>query len=642
MSVNLNNTELAQLERINQLIDENLNNQLFSSDFICKELAISRSQLFRLVKENSQLSITLYIRQRKMLHAQELLDNSDLKISEIAYKIGIDSPQSFSKYFTDTHGISPTEYRKNKDKPTKVEKPPIVEPPIPAKTFVERPEIAKPKSRVVLILGGLLMILIGTGIYWKVLNNKRTANSPENYKQLEEASIAILPFKNLGSSEKNYLVDGLMGQVHSALTSLEKLKVISKNSSLLLKESKKTIPQIANDLGVAYILGGSVTQAANKVIVNIELIKAKEDRTVWSKNFEGDTKDVLVFMNQVAERVAEELNQKLSSSDTKKMEQLPTENIAAYNEYLQGLELVKTRKKDKMEAGLQRFDDAIALDAKFADAYSAKASAYYIMMGFDYIHPKTGLKLAEKAALDAIRLDEKNGTAYAVLAGCYHIQYKWEQAMTTFQIALQHSPNDALINYWFGLMLRNLGAFDAAIKYGKKAANLDPLNVMTYTGYINTCSYAGKVELAQKELDEKQLIFNEHFMYYYSRGTFYLAKKDYKKALKEYMKVDSMNKTGVGGHAIAYCQAKLGDKQSVLKFIATQPNDEVGLSNKAYAYAGLGDKEQTFKCLNLLAEQDIFLNYFKIDSKFDFLHSDPRYQNLLKKFGLLNVKINTD
>ena len=116
MSEKLSNIEIVLIDKINQLIDENLDNQSFSSDTICKELGLSRSQLFRLVKDSSDLSISLYIRQRKLQKAKELLVNSELKISEITYAVGIDFPQSFSKYFTETYGVSPTEYRKNKDK----------------------------------------------------------------------------------------------------------------------------------------------------------------------------------------------------------------------------------------------------------------------------------------------------------------------------------------------------------------------------------------------------------------------------------------------------------------------------------------------------------------------------------------------
>jgi TolB-like protein/AraC-like DNA-binding protein len=639
MSEKLSNTEIILLDRINQLIDENLDNHSFASDTICKELGISRSQLFRLVKDYSQVSISIYIRQRKLLHAKNLLDNTDLKISEITYKIGIDSPQSFSKYFTDVYGISPTEYRKNKLKTESKEGLVVneTENKLPA-TLI--PKLQSNNYRYYGI--GVILFLLGIGIYFFQNKAKENSLSTENVAENSDNSIVILPFKNLGSPETAYFADGLMGQVHSSLTLLENLKVISKNSSQLFKGSKKTIKQIANELQVAYILDGTVSHADKKVIVSIELIKASEDRTVWSKSFDGETKEVFAFMNKVAEEIAKELNLKLSASQTKSIEKQPTESVVAYNEYLQGIELIKTRKREKLEAGIVKFERAIALDPKFADAYAAKASVYFIMTGFNFINPKLSVKLAEKDALDAIRLDEKNGTAYAVLAGCYQIQHKWEQAITTFQIALKHSPNDALINYWYGLALRSLGAFDSAIKYGKKAADLDPLTVITYTGYINSCSFAGKFDLAKKAIDEKELIFNEHFMYFFARGTYYLCKEDYKQAIKEFQKVDSMSKDNTATYAITFCQAKLGERAAPLNFISVQPKTSTGYRNMAYAYAGLGDKDNCLKYLNLLTQEDILPNYVMVDPYFKLLHGDKRFNDLLLKFGLLNAKIDVE
>ncbi|MFN3847969.1 MAG: FlgO family outer membrane protein [Spirosomataceae bacterium] len=632
MSGKLSNTELELLDKINALIDENLENEQFSPDFICKELGISRSQLFRLIKEHSQLSTSLYIRQRRLLQAQNLLDNSELKISEIAYKIGIDSPQSFTKYFTDFFGVSPTEYRKNK---TKFEAEPIV-----SEAVIEEKVEPKPVNRktyLYVVIGVFLVFLIGAAAYWKFTSTHK--DETQNF----DNSIAILPFKNLGLPETSYFADGLMGQVHSSLTLLQNLKVISKNSSLVFKDSPKSIAQIATELQVSYILTGTVSQAVNKVNVNVELIKADQDRTVWSKSFDGDTKDVLSFMNKVAEEVAKELNQKLSNSQIKKIEQIPTENIEAYNEYLQGRQLFATRTKEKMIASLEKMDKAIALDPSFADAYAGKASAYFVLGNLNYINLDSSFRMAEQEALEAIRIDAANAEAYGLLAAIYRDQYKWEQANTTFQIALRCNPNNAQVNYWYSLMLRSLGMLDEALEYSTKALFLDPLSPVILAGHIRNCSHANKIDLVNEAIKKGKLLFSDSYLIYWSSGYHYLDIKDYPKAISHLTKAKELNPTAKGvDAAIAYAQACMGQYAAAKTYLTTLPNIPDNYTYFAMVYAGLKDKENTLKYLEQMATFKQTPTDVKVLPFFKFLHGDKRFNELLKRFGLLDVKIEVE
>jgi adenylate cyclase len=627
----MTSSEKAQIEKLNQLIDTNFENPNFSTDDICRELALSRSQLFRLVKEHSQLSISLYIRQKKLLKAKDLLDNSDLKIAEITYKIGIDSPQSFSKYFTENYGVSPTEYRKNK--PAFIEEKTTQT--IDNEKVIEKTILKKSFKKVWLLVIPFFLISV-FGIYFWQKNNasKQVVIAIEN----SENSIAVLPFKNLGSSETALFTNGLMGQVHSSLALIEDLKVISKNSSMLFRDSKKTISQIANELHVNYLLGGTVLQTDKQVQVSVELIKGNEDRVVWSKNFDGKAQDVFGFMNKVAKEIAKELNQKLSKIQSENIDRVPTENLEAYNEYLQGQELLQTRTKEKMEAGIQKFDRAIALDPNFADAFAYKASAYFILGNFKYIELQASIKMAEQNALSAIRLDNNNSTAYAVLAGVYKLQFKWEQAITTYQIALKHKPNDAQINYWYSLALRSIGEMDAAIKYSAKAVELDPLYPVFLVGYIGSCSYAKQFDLAEKAIKSGELIFNNDYMYYYSKAVFFVIRGDYKMALKEFMKSDSVYKYFKNGTMISYCQAKLGHQEVARDYLKNLPNVPENYVEFAIVYAGLSDKENCMKYLQMAADKGFMPDYFKISPYFEFLHGDKRFDELLQRFGLLDIK----
>lgn len=637
------------IEKVNQLVDDNLDKSTYSMDNLCRDLGISRSQLFRSVKEQKGVSPALYIRHRRLIVASQLLCATSLRIAEIANRVGMDSPQSFTKAFTQEFGSSPTDYRKNNPiyqskpllDPVETSVGAVIDPvaAIPTEPVIQPLSFTQPtsslkyrRSFLAWGLGVLMLLIIGIGVY------VGQPNPPARFEPSLNA-IAVLPFKNLGSSETTFFADGLMGQAHASLALVEGLKVISKTSSMLFQNSPKSIPAVASELGVSYLLTGTVAQASNHVRISVELIQAREDQTIWTTTYNGDARNAVKFMNDVAKTVARKLNQKLSQSTARQIDKLPTKNWDAYNAYLEGQKLMQSREKAKLEASIRKFDRAIALDTSFADAYAYRASAYFVMVSFAFMDQSMGVKMAEQSALDAIRLDATNGTAYAVLAGAYKIQFKWEQAITTYQIALKHSPNNAQINYWYSLVLRSLGRFDEAIRYGAKAVEYDPLSAIILVGYINSCSYTGDFAQAKKAIDRGALLFDKEYMYYYAQATYYLLKKEYKASIREFQHADVLSRYPTNASDIAYCQAKLGRKDLAGKYVDTlahTPNNYISL---ATVYAGLGDKEQCFTYLQRAADQGLMPDYVNISPVFSFLHNDPRYPALLRQFGLQDTHL---
>lgn len=621
-------------EKVKDLILSNLGKSSYSIEEICLELGISRSQLFRLVKEQTNLSPSRLIRQCRLLKGKELLETTDLRIIEITYQVGFDSPQTFSKFFTEDFGLNPTEYRKNK-----FEKGPLKETDLSEQSTEFQPiitEVTKPlasKKQKYLGVALLAMVMLISGFYyWKTRSNV-TALESDN-------AIAVLPFKSANTPEILLLADGVTEQIHASLAAIENLKVISKNSSQLFKDSPKTIPQIASELHVAYILDGDIKQIGTHISVNIELVKASDDQVVWTKRYEGQSQDAIVFINKIAKETSNELRKKLITALASKSNPIPTDNLEAYNEYLKGKQLMLTRTKEKLEASIERFDRSIALDPTFADAYAYKASAYHILGNSSFIDGQLSIRMAEQNALMAIQLDAQNGMAYAVLANVYRQQNKWEQAITTYKIALKHSPNDAQINYWYSITLRSVGEFDKAIEYSTKAIALDPLYPTILFGHIGNCSYAGKYQLAQQSIQEGQALFSDYYMYYYVRGFYYVNLGNYQSALKDFQISDSMSPNIKSTKSyIAYCQGKLGQLSLVKKYLASLSPTPDNYDWFAITYAGLSDKEQCFHYLQLSAAQGHLPEYFKVSPFFKFLHNDKRFNALLQQFGLLNFKL---
>jgi adenylate cyclase len=623
--------EEATFEKLDGFIDGNLENADYSIKELCEDLGYSRSQLFRLVKERSGLSPSLYIRQRRLLRAKALLADTDWRIAEITDKVGLDSQQTFTKYFTQEFGVSPTEYRKNLPHQPATDAP-ATEPPIPAaaeEVTPGSPGTASSRKRTALLAGLLLMVAGGYFAFYK--------NPPVIISGVFENSIAILPFRSPETEGIALLADGLTGQVHSSLAGVQHLKVISRTSSELFINSQKTIPQMAAELGVDYILVGTVTQVDQKVRVNVELIKAAEDRTLWAQNYEGGEKELLAFMNSVARRITLTLDQPLTDSESRKLDRLPTDNLDAFREYQLGKQLMLSRQDKKLLASIERFDRAIALDPDFADAYAYKASAYFLLGSDNFMDLNTSIRLSEQNALTAIRLDGENGLAYATLANGYRQLNRWEQAITTYQIALKHTPNDAQINYWYSISLRALGQFDEAIRYGNRALTLDPLYPTIVAGHVGNFSYAGRFDEARQLIQESEPLLDKFYMYYYVRAFYYLNRGEHRPALREFTKSDSLNP---GFQLVEvfmlYCRTQLGERapaEARLRALTDIPDHYV---YKAILYAGLRDRENCLRYLELGVPLGIAPEYLKISPLFRFLHGDARFQEILRQLGLLD------
>ncbi len=636
----------GNIERLDNFLDENLDDSELSIEILCKELGISRSQLHRIVKEKANLPVTLYVRKRRLKKAQSLLATTELRISEIADAVGINNPTNFSKYFIEEFNVSPTDFRKQFQEQENVN---LIDETFPihhSAVSFESQVIIPTKSKLTFhrfylyAAVGVMVILVGSSYFFSRSQKDKTATNNIDLQLITENSIAILPFKNLGSPENSFFCDGVMEQIHGSLSLLENLKVISKSSSMLFRDTQKPIPQIANELHVKYILEGSVLQIDQKIRITVELSDASENRSVWTKSYDGDFKDVFTYMSKVAKEVAGELNQKLSRGLADKIDKSPTKNLAAYNEYLRGKQLLQTRVMEKIEASIVKFSNAITLDSTFADAFVNEALAYFLLSEDQIIDEQTGYKLAEKNALTAIRIDSENGLAYAILAYIYQRQNKWDQAITTYQIALNFSPNDAQINYWYSLTIRSVGRLDEAIKYSTKAVSLDPLAHNIYGGHIIGCAYAGRFDFAEKAIKDGELIFNDSHLFHNAKGFYFIKRKNYAAALNEFRICHKLNPKAIYFEImIAFTQAQLGQLSSVEAYLKALPQKPENYKYFAIVYAGLGNKELCLKYLDMAADNNDSPNYLKVSPLFDFLHQDARFEAILQQLGLSTVDV---
>ena len=630
----MRSTDKTFFDKLNLLIEANLQNDDFGIDEICRELGTSRSYLYRMIKEETDLSPSLYIRKRKLLKARDLLSTSDMKASEIAYHLGIDSPQNFSKYFAHEFGITPSAFRKQASSGHDVVTSPFQEA-VKVAPVVKLSSRPARKNRGIQWLAGALILAAASSlliIFWPA-QQEQTGTDP--LTAFAGKSVAIMPFKNLGGAQNDYFCEGIREQIHSSLSTLGNLKVISSTSSGRYKDSQKLIPEIARELDVNYILEGSVLQANNKIRINLKLVRAGDDRSVWSRSYDGDLQDMLNYLTSVSSEVASELDQKLSSVSLQKLSKIPTSSPAAYREFLKGAQLINSRKKENLEDGIRKLSNAIAFDPDFANAYASLGLAYYLQGESAFIDEDLSFRLSEQNSLTAIRLDPANAIAYANLGNIYRAQSKWEQARTSYQIALTHNPNDASINHWYSLLLRTTGNLKEAIRYSSRAVALDPLQHVVFGSHIINCVYGRELELAEKAIEDGRVLFDDSFVYNWSCAQYFGAKGDYQKAAECLKKAGQLNpKIRVLQYQRAYYNAVSGKVDEARKYLDSIPDLPDYYVARSTVYAGLGDKKRCLEYFLKGAEQGIIQTDVKVNPFLAIIHDEPEYQSTLKKFGL--------
>jgi len=297
------------------------------------------------------------------------------------------------------------------------------------------------------------------------------------------AGIAVLPFENLSADPENaFFADGVQDEILNNLAKIADLKVISRTSVMQYKSAaKRNLRQIADELGVAHVVEGSVQRDANRVRVSAQLIDAKTDTHLWADNYDRPLGDVFAIQSEIAKAIAGQLQAKLSPAEKAAIEQPPTTNLVAYDRYVraQKLRAVPTaRVPGDMPEIIRLLDQAVAHDPTFLRAYCALASAhaYVYHLGIDHTPARVALA---KAALDtALRLGANHGETHLAAAWvAYHCYRDYETALKEAALARRGLPNDASVFSLPAYIARRQGHWEECARNLERAAELDPHNV---------------------------------------------------------------------------------------------------------------------------------------------------------------------
>ncbi|MFK7809884.1 MAG: helix-turn-helix domain-containing protein [Saprospiraceae bacterium] len=328
-------------------------------------------------------------------------------------------------------------------------------------------------------------------------------SASDSRAEIVDKSIAVLPFKNESSDSLNlYFVNGLMESALNKLQKIGDLHVISRTSVEKYRNTDKSIPEIAEELKVGYLVEGSGQRVGNQVLLNIQLIEASSDQPIWVEQYSREVGDVFALQNEVAKKIAIAIKAVVTPAELKQIEKLPTEDLLAYDYYLQGLDLFYTRPKKGWEKAIPLFEQAIVQDPEFALAYANIAISYYLLE-MSQVEKQYTEKIniyADKALL----YDSKSAESLIAKA-FYYIQIKeYRLALPHYEKALEYNPNSHLaVQMLADFHFRLNPNTDKYLEYALKGAQLNIASDSITQSYIylqlsNALVSSGFIEEALK------------------------------------------------------------------------------------------------------------------------------------------------
>ena len=323
---------------------------------------------------------------------------------------------------------------------------------------------------------------------------------------IAEKSIAVLPFENLSDEKKNaYFADGVQDEILTDLAKVADLKIISRTSVMQYKSGvARNLREIGQQLGVEHVVEGAVQRSGNRVRVNAQLIDARTDRHLWGETYDRDLADVFAIQSQIAKAIADQLRAKLSPSEKAAIERPPTGDIAAFDLYTRGKNLLLTTSfSSSAGANLLKAADllnqAVARDPAFVQAYCQLAWTHDLLYLFGLDHTPGRLALANAAVQAAFRLRPDAGEVHLARAqNLYRGYLDYDGALAELEIARQTLPNDSRIFELKGYIARRQGRWEEAVQNLERAADLDPRNVDMLQQIA--LSYAGLRRYAEEKL----------------------------------------------------------------------------------------------------------------------------------------------
>lgn len=453
-----------------------------------------------------------------------------------------------------------------------------------------------------------------------------------------DKSIAVLPFDNLSTDPDSEIFrDGMTEDILTYLSQIGDLKVISRTSVMQYKDTEKSIPQIAKELGVSYILEGSIRKNGDKVRVTAQLIEAKSDDHIWADNYDKTITDIFEIQSEVSQEIVDALQLNLTNAEEESLAIIPTENVEAYKLFLTGRREADKRNSESLAKSIELYQKAIDLDPNFALAYAEIANSVYLETYHSARDPYEASETAGAYLDRAEAISDRVARVYSVRGLIYNIEGKTEEAKQAFLKAIQLAPNDPTARVQFSTFYYYNQQFDKQLEQAEIAYKLDPLSFAAANSYFTALveNYQYDEAEALMRTVENNGVENNPFVINRSYFRLYAAKKDYKSAIIPLRKI--VHTAPVFNRFLAHYYGRTGDTINALKVIDTirQTAPDYELDHMmAVAFAGLKNKDSVLHYLDTVRHKRSGMIRRERRDYFDFLDQDPDYHKVLESHGI--------
>lgn len=486
---NLSPADKSFLDQATDVVIENLSDEKFGVSELAAKMHMSRSSLLRRIKQNAGISASQFIREIRLKQAKDLLSGGTRTVSEVSYQVGFGGTSYFIKCFREYYGYPPEE--------------------------VGRSEPVRPLNRkrgLWLPLAAAAGIGIVAFLVIRAIAHYTTRPEPEAFPK----SIAVLPFKNESDDSSNvYLINGLMESTLNNLQKIKDLRVVSRTSAEKYRHATKTVRELAEELEVSYVVVGSGQKLGNRILLNIQLIDARQDRHLWARQYEREVTDIFRLQQEIAKDIAREVQAFVTWEEEKRIEKIPTHNLVAYDLFLQASDLMQRGGSENLEQAISYLRQAIERDPEFALAYASTAVAYYYLDLFQ-TQKLYGAQL-QSFADKALFYDPASPESLFAKALYFVHQKEYKSAIPYLEKALEYNPNSILVIHFlsdfYNSMVPNTAKY---LEYALQGIRLDATaydSVTTSYNYLhlsNALIQTGFVDESLRYIERSIAYFPEN------------------------------------------------------------------------------------------------------------------------------------
>jgi TolB-like protein/DNA-binding winged helix-turn-helix (wHTH) protein/Tfp pilus assembly protein PilF len=459
--------------------------------------------------------------------------------------------------------------------------------------------------------------------------------------------VAVLPFENLtGNAAQDYFSDGLTEEMIAQLGPLDpqRLGVIARTSVMHYKHTQERLDQVGRELGVQYVLEGSVRRDADKVRITAELVQPADQTRLWSREYDRQVTDLLSLQSEIAVEIADEVELAVGGAgkiDTVRQPVLSPQEYEAYDLYLHGRYFLNKRTTEDLQKAIRCFEQAIERDSNAARAYSGLADSYALMSGYSGLALSNDvMPKARAAALRALEIDDHSAEAHTSLALITeNYDWDWQTAEKEYVRAIQLDANYATAHQWYAELLTWEGRFDEALRESERARQLDPLSLIIAADRGATLYFSRRYDEAiaqfnsvlevEPEFPRACLVVNA----YAEKGQFANALAAIGRCRRTpYHEVWNLS-------LLAYVEGRSGQfveaRRALEHLEQLSKRQQVDPAAFVPPYIALGKNDQAIAMLQkAYSHHSNQMTALKVDPIYDPLRHDPRFRDLLRRVGL--------